>query len=163
MSIASSPRSHVCAFSGDLMQLPKFPALRRRYPVAAGLLLCLIGQTGCGGRESYQVSGRAQYKDGSPITGGVRVIRLEPTQDSTAVIRKAAGTTIAPDGTFEIFTRKPGDGVIPGKYAVTFTVLDKPFGGKSLIAAKFTNPVDTPFELVVDEDKTELLFELEKL
>jgi hypothetical protein len=120
-------------------------------------------QSGCGGREAYQISGRAQYKDGSPITGGVRVIRLEPTQDTTAEIRKAASANIAPDGSFELFTRRPGDGVIPGKYAVVFTVLDKPMNGKSLIPDKFTTGTTTPFELVVDENQRDLLFELEKL
>jgi hypothetical protein len=128
-------------------------------------LLCvgLPIAVGCSSRESYEVSGLARYKDGSPITGGVRVIRLEPTQDTTATIRKAAGGTIETDGSFEVFTRKPGDGVIPGKYAVTFTVLDKAMGGKSLIPQKYTNGVDTPFEIVVDEDKTGLTYELEKL
>src|SRR5687768_14245710 len=104
-------------------------ALNKPCLLMAGIALCLIGQAGCGSRDSYQVSGRAQYKDGSPITGAMRVIRLEPTEDTTAEIRKAAGTSIAADGSFELFTRKPGDGVIPGKYAVTFTVLDKPMGG----------------------------------
>ncbi|MEX2309028.1 MAG: hypothetical protein WD738_15615 [Pirellulales bacterium] len=127
------------------------------------LVSCLVVLAGCGGREVYQVSGRAQYKDGSPITGGVRVIRLEPAEDTTAEIRKAASANIAPDGTFEMFTRRPGDGVIPGRYAVVFTVLDKAMGGRSLIPAKFTQGNTTLFELVVDENKEDLLFELEKL
>jgi hypothetical protein len=127
------------------------------------LSLVLPTVVGCGSRESYEVSGLARYKDGSPITGAVRVIRLEPTQDTTATILKAAGGTIAPDGSFEVFTRKPGDGVIPGKYAVTFTVLDNAMGGRSLIPQKYTNAVDTPFEIVVDDDKKGLEYELEKM
>ena len=137
-------------------------ASRSRIFVAL-LTLMLPAAVGCGGRESYEVSGIARYMDGSPITGGVRVIRLEPTQDTTATVRKAAGGNIAPDGSFEVFTRRPGDGVIPGKYAVTFTVLDKAMGGKSLIPQKYTSGVETPFELEVDDDKEELLYELEKL
>jgi hypothetical protein len=124
----------------------------------------VAGLTGCGGgREVYQVSGRAQNQDGSPMTGGVRVIRLEPTEDSKAEIRKAASAQIAPDGTFEFFTRQPGDGVIAGSYAVTFTVLDKPMGGRSLIPQKYNLRTETPFKLEVDDDKDDLLFELEKL
>jgi hypothetical protein len=122
--------------------------------------VCVVG---CGGRTTYQVTGRVQYKDGSPITGGVRVIRLEPTDDTTAEIRKAANGTIAPDGAFEMYTRRPGDGVIPGKYWVTFTVMDKPFGGRLLIPFKYTIGAESPFELVVDDDKSDLLYELEKL
>jgi hypothetical protein len=129
----------------------------------AALALGLLLQIGCGGRQAYDVTGRVQYKDGSPITGGVRVIRLEPTQDSGAEIRKAASSPIAEDGSFEMFTRRPGDGVIPGKYVVTFTVLDKAMGGNSLISEELTRGTTSPFELVVDEDKEDLLFELEKL
>jgi hypothetical protein len=134
---------------------------RRRF-VLLLLVVGLVSQVGCGTRTSYQVSGHAQYKDGSPITGGVRIIRLEPTQSSTAAIRKVASGEIGPDGSFDLFTRKPGDGVIPGKYAVLFTVLDKPMGGKLLIPAKYNSAVDTPFEITVDGDKTGLSYELEK-
>jgi hypothetical protein len=140
------------------------------YPIASiSSIRCLVAtvlllaMSGCGGRPAYQVTGRAQYKDGTPISGGVRVIRLEPTADTDAEIRKAASATIAPDGSFEMFTRRPGDGVIPGKYAVTFTVLDKPMGGKSLILPKYSDAVETPFDIVVDDDKDDLLFELEKM
>jgi hypothetical protein len=69
---------------------------------------------------------------------------------------------IRADGSFDLFTRKPGDGVIAGKYAVLFTVLDKPMGGKSLIPAKYNSAVDSPFEITVDGDKTGLSYELEK-
>jgi hypothetical protein len=108
------------------------------------------------------VSGKAVYADGSPITGGARVIRLEPSSDTTAEIRKVASGVIEQDGSFELFTQKPGDGVIAGKYKVTFTVMDKPMGGKSLIPLKYTTDDQTPFELVVDDDKTGLTYELEK-
>jgi hypothetical protein len=139
-------------------------AWRSRNSFAAlALAIFVLTVAGCGGRTAYQVSGRAQYKDGSPLTGGVRIIRLEPTDDTTAEIRKVAQGTIADDGTFEMYTRKPGDGVIAGKYWVTFTVMDKPMGGKSLIPPEYTTGESSPFEIVVDDDKAELLFELEKL
>jgi hypothetical protein len=128
---------------------------------ATALLLGLISLIGCG-QEAYQVSGRVQYKDGTPITGGLRIIRFEPAQDTTAEIRKAASSEIAGDGSFELHTRKPGDGVYPGKYVVTFTVRTTPFGGKSLVARRFTRRDETPFDIVVDEDKKGLLFELQK-
>jgi hypothetical protein len=127
------------------------------------LAVCLVSLIGCGGRTTHQVTGRVQYTDGSPITGGVRVIRLEPAEDSTAEIRKVASGIIGQDGSFEMFMRKPGDGVFPGKYKVTFSVMDKPMGGKLLIPAKYTTVEETPFEIVVDEDKPGQLYELEKL
>jgi hypothetical protein len=108
------------------------------------------------------VSGKVHYKDGTPITGAARVIRFEPTGSSTATIKKTASGDIAEDGSFEMFTRKPGDGVIPGKYAVTFSVMDKPMGGKLLIPAKYNSAAETPFEVTVDGNKTDLLYELDK-
>jgi hypothetical protein len=125
------------------------------------VVLGLIGQVGCG-REAYQVSGRVQYKDGTPITGGLRIIRFEPTDDTTAKIRKAASGRIGENGSFELYTRKPGDGVYAGKYAVTFTIRTTPFGGKSLVPQRYTRRGETPFDIVLDEDKEGLLFELEK-
>jgi hypothetical protein len=108
------------------------------------------------------VSGKVHYKDGSPITGATRAVRFEPTQSSSATIKKSASGVIAEDGSFEMFTRKPGDGVIPGKYAVTFVVMDKPMGGKLLIPSKYNSAADTPFEINVDGDKTDLVYEIEK-
>lgn len=146
-----------------IFRAPNVVTVSSRGLILLALAVGLLNQVGCNnGRKTYQVAGHARYKDGSPITGGVRAIRLEPTESSTAEIRKSASGDIAPDGSFTMFTRKPGDGVIPGEYAVTFTVLDKPMGGKSLILSKYGSPTDTPFEISVDGDKTDLIFELEK-
>jgi hypothetical protein len=133
-----------------------------RFMVLLGLALSIFTTVGCNGRSTYQVSGKVQYKDGSPITGGVRVVNFEPTESSTATIRKTATGQIGQDGTFEMYSRKPGDGVIPGKYAVTFVVMDKPMGGKLLIPQKYASAAETPFEITVDGNKTDLLYELEK-
>jgi hypothetical protein len=137
--------------------------LRGRFLAAVALALGLSAVVGCGSKDAYQASGRAQYKDGSPITGAVRIIRFEPAKNSTAKIRKGASGTIAEDGTFEMFTRKPGDGVYAGEYAVTFSVLTKALGGTSLIPAYYTHSESTPFNIVVDEDKEGLVFELDNL
>jgi hypothetical protein len=128
-----------------------------------GIVVLALPQAGCRGRTTHQVSGRVQYQDGSPITGAVKTIYLEPAENTTAEIRKMATGEIAEDGTFTLYTRKPGDGVIPGIYLVVFNVMDKPLGGKLLIPEKYKNPAETPFDIVVDEDKTGLLYELEKL
>jgi hypothetical protein len=141
-----------------------FHAIARPTRCLLGILLAqgLMVLAGCGAKESHQVSGLVQYIDGSPISGGVRVIRFQPTDDTSAKIRKAASAEIAPDGSFELFTRRPGDGVFRGKYAVTFSVLTQPLGGKSLIPAKYSDIQSTPFIVEVDDDKTDLKFELEK-
>jgi hypothetical protein len=144
------------------MNVPTLSVLRNQQFRALALVIGFVVVSGCGAKDSYHVSGRAQYKDGTPITGAVRIVRFEPTDDTTAKIRKAAGGTIEEDGSFEMFTRKPGDGVYAGKYAVTFSVLTKAMGGTSLIPDQYTRADTTPFVIEVDDDKSELLYELEK-
>ena len=135
------------------------PTNTRRLLAVACLFLLI---TGCGGRKTYQVTGRVQYKDGSPIKGGVRTIQFEPADNTTAEIRKMAIGEIAEDGSFTMYTRQPGDGVIPGIYIVTFRVLDKPLGGKSLIPEKYQTAATSPFDIHVDSNKSDQLYELEK-
>ncbi len=84
----------------------------------------LLAGTGCNrGPAMVQVRGKVTNKDGSLIKCGVREIRFEPTADTTASLRKTAISQIQDDGSFELFTRKPGDGVIAGKYAVVISVM----------------------------------------
>ena len=128
--------------------------------IALAAFMC---QLGCTPKEMVQVSGRVQNKDGTPIEGAVRVIRFEPTPDSTATVRKTASSEIASDGSFILFTRRPGDGVYPGKYAVTFTVLTAPMGGKSLIKPEYNSADSTPYEVEVTDDMSDLVYEVEPL
>ena len=135
------------------------------WTLGVSLLACLAvsALSGCGAsRDTVNVSGRVQYKDGSPIEGAIRVIRFEPTDESTAQVRKAASAEIAPDGTYEVFTRKPGDGIFRGRYAVNFTVLTSYTNGKSLIKPMYESPVTTPFVVDVTDDISDLNFELEQ-
>jgi hypothetical protein len=134
----------------------------RKAIVLLAIAMGLAAESGCGGRKTYQVSGRVQYQDGSPITGGVRTINFEPAANTTAEIRKMATGEIGTDGSFTMYTRRPGDGVIPGIYVVTFTIMDQPLGGKLLIPEKYKSPAESPFDITVDGDKTDLLYELEK-
>ena len=133
------------------------------WPIGVAVLLAAAGSLGCSGKQTAQVSGRVQYKDGSPITGGVRIIRFEPTVDSTAVVRKAASSEIGTDGTFQVYTRRPGDGVYLGSYAVTFTVLTSPMGGKSLIKPEYGSADTTPYTVEVTGDMEDLVYEIEPL
>ncbi len=117
---------------------------------------------GCSSRPTVEVSGTAKFADGSPIVGAVRTITLIPTEDTTAVVRKAATGIIAEDGSFTLYTRKPGDGVHRGKYAVTFNVLKDPNLGGLLIPEKYTLRDETPFKIELDSDRNDLSFELDK-
>jgi hypothetical protein len=120
--------------------------------------------SGCNrGPAMYQVSGKVLYKDGSVPKGGVAVVRLQPDVSSTAEIRKGATGAIAPDGSFDLYTRVPGDGVYEGQYDVTFAVLKSVMDPISLIPEKYTNAETSGYEVVVDKDIEDLLFEIESL
>lgn len=129
-------------------------------------LTCLVVAVtvGCNrGPAMYQVSGRVLYKDGSVPKGGVAVVRLQPTTESTAEIRKGASGGIAPDGSFELFTRVPGDGVYEGQYDVTFLVQKGVMDATPLIQAKYMNPQTSGYNVTVDRDIDDLKFEIEPL
>ena len=122
----------------------------------------ITGAIGCGGNPTAQVSGRAEFSDGSPLIGAVRTISFQPTEDTTAEVKKAAMGSIEEDGSFVMYTRKPGDGVFKGKYRVTLNVIKDPNYGGLMIPERYAAPADTPFSIEVTEDRDDLLFQLDK-
>jgi len=60
------------------------------------------------------VKGKVTYK-GEPVKGGSVV--FSPLSEGG----KAASSEIQQDGTYTLSTNRPGDGVKPGRYRVTFT------------------------------------------
>jgi hypothetical protein len=138
--------------------------MHRRNP---WLVLALLGLacTGCEhGPRMYKVSGKVTFKGGSMPHAGVCTVQFIPSTDTTATERKGAGGAINPDGTFEMHTRKPGDGVVPGEYDVTFAIWPGPMDPRSLILPKYTSPSTTPFKNVkIDRDRSDLEFEVEPL
>jgi hypothetical protein len=142
---------------------PQQPGHGRRLVCWLAFTLLFVPAVGCNDRPTAQVKGKVLYKDGSVPKGGVRVIRFEPTADTTAAIRKTASSEIADDGSFDLFTRKPGDGVILGKYAVTFSVWRGPRDRVSLIDEKYTAKATTPYTVTVEDDMDDLMFEIEPI
>jgi hypothetical protein len=142
--------------------------IARNYRCSVPLLLlaavCLATIVGCGKAHSTaQVSGKIQLKDSSLQNAGIRMVRLEPTGDTSATIRKGASGTINEDGSFQLYTRRPGDGVYLGKYAVTFAFYRGAMDQRSLIPAKYTSAATTPYQVVVDDDRDDLSFEIEPI
>ncbi|MGI9456116.1 MAG: hypothetical protein ACR2NU_06105 [Aeoliella sp.] len=126
------------------------------------ILIAVAFLAGCNSRpEVAQVSGIVLYPDGSVPQGGVCAVRFEPTADSTTELRKGASGAIQEDGTFKLSTRKPGDGVYLGEYAVTFAVWKGPRDPTSLIKDIYTNASTSPYKVVVDGDIEDLKFEIE--
>jgi hypothetical protein len=118
---------------------------------------------GCGRSQPVaRVSGKINFKDASLQNAGIRMVRLEPTADTSATIRKGASAPINEDGSFELYTRRPGDGVYLGKYAVTFAFYRGAMDQRSLIPAKYTSAASTPYHVVVDQDVDNLEFEIDQ-
>jgi hypothetical protein len=116
------------------------------------------------GPPMAQVSGKVFYKDGTVPKGGVCSVQFLPTADSTATVRSGAGGVIEPDGSFQMSTRKGGDGVHLGDYTVTFAVWRNPHDPTtSMVLPKYSSPVLTPYKIKVDHDVDDLKFEIEPM
>jgi hypothetical protein len=128
------------------------------------VLLCAAAFSGCNrGPAMSEVRGTVFYKDGTVPKAGVTRLNFEPTAGSTAEVRKGATGTIRSDGSFEMWTRMPGDGVYHGEYAVTFGVLKAVMDATPLIQEKYMRADTTPYTVTVDDDIDDLKFEIEPL
>lgn len=126
--------------------------------------ICAVSILGCNrGPTMHEVSGHVFFKDGTVPQGGIAVVVLQPRKDSTAQVRKGASGAIRSDGSFELWTKKQGDGVFQGEYQVAFTVLKAPMDPKPLIVEKYTRPETSGYEVTVDRDISDLKFEIEPL
>ena len=107
-----------------------------------------------------RIRGKVHFKDGTIPKGELAIVKFNPTQDSTAPVRKSATGTIDPnDGSFEMNTRIAGDGVHFGDYTVTFTVAEAMEDCLSL--QKYGKPAETPFKITVDQNRSDLDYEIE--
>jgi hypothetical protein len=121
-----------------------------------------VGLAGCGKSQPVaQLRGKINFKDASLLNAGIRMVRFEPTADTNAVVRKGASGTINDDGSFELYTRRPGDGVHHGKYAVTFAFFRGAMDQRPLIPKKYTSAASTPYQIVVDRNRDDLSFDIE--
>jgi len=121
----------------------------RFLPVFVPAAVLLIG---CGGPpvDLVPVRGTVTFEDGTVPQGAVAKVYFEPVRDGPQAIRKVASGDIRPDGSFELMTRRPGDGVIPGKYKVLFAV-EQTYGGReSVLPARYSSVEETPFEVTVE-------------
>jgi hypothetical protein len=82
----------------------------------AFIALVVFGHiAGCSqGPTVYRVKGKVTYQ-GKALTTGV--VAFHHTDQKSPLVKGEIG----PDGTFQLSTRRPGDGAAPGEYRVTVT------------------------------------------
>jgi hypothetical protein len=131
--------------------------MRRDLLKLAALATLLVGACwGCGSGSAtlpslIPVKGKVTYK-GQPVTKGV--IQFEPDGYG----RPARGQ-LQSDGTFELTTLKPGDGVVAGEHRISIVELDKSLA-KDRALKKYASPNTSRLTAEVNPEKTEFVFDL---
>jgi len=95
----------------------------------------LMALVGCG--RYAAVGGKVTLDDGTPVSSGTVV--FESTDEAKAI---SARGEIQTDGSYQLSTDRPGDGVLPGKYRV-------------LVAPPPPNPDLPPVKVVFDSRYSE--------
>ena len=81
-----------------------------RWHMLAAVLLSAVG---CGSDlDLHPVYGKVLYGDGTPVAGGTVVCEL-----MNATPRRSGNGAIGDDGSFELGTRREGDGLVVGEYS----------------------------------------------
>jgi len=92
--------------------------LRSRPVVVTAALVLIVSSAGCG-RRMYPVSGTVTLEDGRALTRGMVI--FEGQHDGVAIMARGQ---IKSDGSYQLSTERPGDGVPPGKYRVQINPMD---------------------------------------
>jgi hypothetical protein len=90
--------------------------MRYRIRMPAFGLLLLLGLVGCG--RYYPVSGKVTLDDGTPVTDGLVIFEQAEAGDKDPVMARGE---IKSDGSFQLSSVKPGDGLPTGKYRALVT------------------------------------------
>jgi hypothetical protein len=92
--------------------------LRGRRIAATAALVLIVSSAGCG-RRMYPVHGTVTLEDGQPLTRGMVI--FESQSDGAAIMARGE---IKSDGSYQLSTERPGDGVPRGKYRVQINPMD---------------------------------------
>jgi len=125
-------------------------------PLLVGLLIA----SGCSTAGYYHVKGKVVDSQGQPIA------ELAGSQIIFSLIN---GTTssegeIQADGSFQLFTLKPGDGAPPGDYQVYIPrrYLDPEHAGPQVIDAKYEKPDTSGLHATVEKKTNTFEFKVER-
>src|SRR4051812_46698711 len=120
--------------------------------------LCLTFNGGCSSSGLYSVTGKVTDQTGQPIEG------LTGSEVSFEGGSSSSVGEIKPDGSFTLYTNKPGDGVPPGDYKVYFPRrrIDSEREAPQSIEAKFEKPETSGFEVKVEPKSNKFEFKLNR-
>lgn len=127
-------------------------------------LVLVALSTGCSnvGDNMLAVGGVVKYSDGQPVTGEAATIVFHPVRSAESKLSRPASGTIDPDGSFELMTFKPGDGVYPGEYHVVLKAWSNYRKQRSAVPKKYTNETTTPLSATVNQEETIFEFTVER-
>ena len=110
--------------------------------------------SGCGGSDGrLAVRGTVKYADGSIPKGETAQIWFEPVAEG-----RAASGTIEDDGSFNMMTQHPGDGVAPGQYKVVLKVWKDYRRQIPAVPKTYADASTTPLDATVDDDHVQFDF-----
>jgi hypothetical protein len=138
-----------------------------RSAAAIGCLVAIAPMAGCGESEGMvPVTGSVKFEDGSIPKGQASgYVEFAPA-GGTLASKGATGIIDKKTGEFELYTIKPGDGVLPGKYTVTLrvnaTYPPRPDGSSSVVPLEYTTSENTPLSADVDASRTRFDFTIPK-
>lgn len=88
------------------------------------VVISILSLNGCSRipEGSARAAGQIKFKDGRNLTGVVGVVRFDPESLYSGGSRGASVGSLRSDGSFQMMTRTPGDGVPIGDYRVVLVV-----------------------------------------
>ena len=133
-----------------------FPSL----PLITGVALFCLAVCGCQkSSTTIPVKGQVLLADGSPAKGGTVEFRTTDDEGNTV---NASGQ-IEPDGSFQLTTFAPHDGVLPGKHQA---ILLNPSAGEgespaavAIFPRKYERYDTSGLEVVVDAGSSEVVIQ----
>jgi hypothetical protein len=124
----------------------------------AGFCLAIVG---CSNSGYYQVHGKVVDRQGQPIPGleGSQIVFSATGGGTTSSIGE-----IAADGSFTMFTERPGDGVPPGEYVVYIPrrYIDPERPAPQVIDSKFEKLETSPLTAKVEAKTNTFEFKVDR-
>ncbi len=115
-------------------------------------LLLVATWVGCSSSEGLvPCNGTVCFTDGEPVQGESATIIFVPMEASESA--QSASSEIQSDGSFQLMTKEPGDGVRPGEYRVVLKVWSNYRDQVLSVAEKYTNAETTPLKWTVVPDE----------